>query len=935
MPQLLRRRTLRPAIGLLVFLLLSTQAVWATHNRAGEIRVEQLGEGLTVRATVFTYTAFQGNSADADRDSVLVEWGDGSAEWVLRSNGNIGPSGFPNGEPLPGSNNLKLNVYVAEHTYSGRGRYVIGMQDPNRIDGIRNINNGGSVDVRFYIRTVYTFLDPNFQGPNSTPILLQAPIDEGCTDRLFLHNPNAFDPDGDSLAYRLGVPLEGEGVPVSNYQSPSEFGSQAGPSRFTIDETTGTLSWNTPRQSGDYNAVILILSFRNGTVIDTTVRDMQISIRECDNLPPVVEVATDFCLVTGDSLRLEPVATAPVEEPDQQIRLEVTSPTLELDISPATWDGDTLYHDQPWQRTFRWQTVCEHTARFPYNIIFKATDDFRNTSGRGANLSTLQVATALVSAPGPEDLAAEVGVGFVDLSWASPYACEDAEDEFFFGFSVWRREGSNPFPFDSCRQGLAGRGYTRIANRVTELVDDRYFFADTDLEQGRTYCYRVLAQFVRYTASGRPFNLVESLPSAEVCIQSSRDLPLLTRVDVLSTDDASGQIDVRWTPPLAADLDTLDNPPPYRYTLLRSPGIGTANFTTVPGAGGTFSSFAELQLDTQFVDTDLDTRSQGYTYALDFSADAVSLGPPLPSSSVFLQAGVADGTVNLSWLAETSWENVNYAVLREGTAGFDTIARTPLTTFSDTGLDNGREYCYQIVAFGTYGVSTIMTSIVNRSQELCAVPEDREGPCAPVPNVATVCDDLGDRVADPPFTNSVTFAFPNACEPAPDLALFRVYQVADSSGADRALVAEIDARRDSVARITDLFNVAACYVAVAVDSSGNEGPPSELVCVDNCPFYLLPNAITPNGDGRNDFLVPRSSRFVERVEFTLFNRWGVLVYETEDPELGWDGTTLNGEPVSDGTYYYACRVFERRPDGELQLVGEEPLQGFVEVFREP
>ena len=927
--------TLPTSFRVLLFSLLviaTSTSVFATHNRAGEIRVEQLS-GLSIRATVVTYTAFQGNSNDADRDSVLVEWGDGTQEWIIRSNGPI-VDGFPNGEQL--GDNIKVNIYTTTHTYSGRGQYIIGMQDPNRVDNIRNINNGGSTEVRFYIRTVFTFLDANFQGPNSTPELLQPPIDNGCVGQRFTHNPNAFDPDGDSLVYRLGVPLQAEGIPVPNYQSPSEFGGVGGPSFFTLNEVTGTLTWDSPRREGDYNAVILIISFRNGQPIDTTTRDMQISIKTCDNEPPVVVVANEFCLITGESLTLDPVATAPIIETDQQVRLTATSATFDFPLSPATWNGDDLYHPQPWTRQYSWTTVCEHTDRNPYNVIFKATDDFRTNLGGETDLSRLEVVRIKVSAPPPNDVQIEAENGLIDLDWEAPYVCEDAADDFFFGFSVWRREGSNPFPFDSCMQGLAGRGYTRISTQTNDIAGGRYVFTDDDIERGRTYCYRILGQFVRFTATGRPFNLVESIPSAEVCIQSSRDLPLLTRADVLSTDPTTGAVDVRWTPPLASDLDTIANPAPYTYEVLRSDGIGTSNFNPIPGTLTSFPNFAALAGDTMFVDNNVNTVSQGYTYAIRFTANGSDNGiAPLPSSTINLSVASTDQLNTLNWISETSWENTRYEVLRERTTGgFDTLATLTGTTYADDDVVNGVESCYKIVGFGTYGVSTIHSPLINNSQEVCGIPIDTVGPCPPDLSVATICELLEQQQnVRPPFTNTLSYSFGESCEPADDLRALRFYELTDSAATGQTLLGEVEFPIDSIFLVEELLEIAGCYAVSAVDSVGNEGPLSASVCVSNCPFYLLPNVITPNGDNTHDVLRPRINRFVERVDFVLYNRWGELMYETDDPTLGWDGTNLDGDPVSDGTYVYSCRVFQRLPGGDIEEIAGDPLNGTIEVFR--
>ena len=191
------------------FLLFASMEIHATHNRAGEITYVQIDD-LTIRATITTYT--KASSVDADRDSLEILWGDGTSSTLVRINGS--------GDIL--DNNIKRNYYSGVHTYPGQGTYTMSMLDPNRVASVLNINWPNSVNVPFYIETTFTFLNPQFQGFNNSVILLQDPIDLACVGQRFIHNPNAYDSDGDSLAFEFFVPYQGINDPVPNYKLPDQ-----------------------------------------------------------------------------------------------------------------------------------------------------------------------------------------------------------------------------------------------------------------------------------------------------------------------------------------------------------------------------------------------------------------------------------------------------------------------------------------------------------------------------------------------------------------------------------------------------------------------------------------------------------------------------------------------------------------------------------------
>ncbi|MBL8003044.1 MAG: CotH kinase family protein [Flavobacteriales bacterium] len=68
--------------------------------------------------------------------------------------------------------------------------------------------------------------------------------------------------------------------------------------------------------------------------------------------------------------------------------------------------------------------------------------------------------------------------------------------------------------------------------------------------------------------------------------------------------------------------------------------------------------------------------------------------------------------------------------------------------------------------------------------------------------------------------------------------------------------------------------------------------------------YYVPNSFTPNGDGINDVWQPWASVVdLETFVLRIYDRWGELLVETNDPMKSWDGT-LNGTPVQSGVYAF-------------------------------
>lgn len=103
------------------------------------------------------------------------------------------------------------------------------------------------------------------------------------------------------------------------------------------------------------------------------------------------------------------------------------------------------------------------------------------------------------------------------------------------------------------------------------------------------------------------------------------------------------------------------------------------------------------------------------------------------------------------------------------------------------------------------------------------------------------------------------------------------------------------------------------YNVTVTSASGCTGTGTVVVSLTEA-MVRIPNAFTPNGDGRNDFFNIVTEAPVEIVEFKVFNRWGQLVYNNENPTQGWNGKQNGRDAPSDVYVYY---VIVRTIGGEV------------------
>jgi gliding motility-associated-like protein len=109
---------------------------------------------------------------------------------------------------------------------------------------------------------------------------------------------------------------------------------------------------------------------------------------------------------------------------------------------------------------------------------------------------------------------------------------------------------------------------------------------------------------------------------------------------------------------------------------------------------------------------------------------------------------------------------------------------------------------------------------------------------------------------------------------------------------------------------------------VAVSDLGCVDTTYQFISISEELIYYVPNTFTPDGDAFNNTFQPVFTSGFDPYNFTMliFNRWGEIVFETHNAEIGWDGT-YGGKYVQDGTYTWKIEFKSRVNDKKYVDVG--------------
>jgi hypothetical protein len=973
-----------PLLLVLAALLARPDAARASHIRAGDIQAKvDTTAARNPRRIFFKMVLYTTECQTCvDEKQITIFFGDGTSSCYL----GIDRTPLNNGRrPLPGLSDTSYNIYYFEHTYPSTGPFTVKYVGENRNAGVLNMFD--SRNQSFYIST--TIFITAVYAANHTPVLTSPAVDKAAVGQVFVHNPGAYDQDGDSLVYTLqpsqkatlpadaivGPPCVGYSgnntpvtAPVPSFRYPNDPIITAPdipkqvfydhdpvwvPNNAAIFEISnrkgskGQITWNAPAQEGIYNFAFRITELRRGPLgwseIGNVVRDMQVVVTNTNNLRPLLNIPPDLCVVAGSTV----TGTVTAVDPSGPGSAAPTPVMLfaYAGIKPPATFFQTQSGPPQASGTFTWRTDCSNVARQPYLVVFKAQDTPTGPSvPSNQPLIDEQVWSITVVGPPPRNVRTVAGLTIgglnrAELSW-DPYSCPNAANLY-----VYRKVGPGPPP-GACETGIsAASGYVRIgtlAPGATSFIDDNKDAngVPQGLNRGLTYCYRLYADFP-LPAGGA------SIASDEACVTFAGRAAQLKNVDVETTSATDGQIAVRWTQPRQANGAAFAGTP--SYVLSRAEGLAPTTFTQVR----TFTSLT----DTAYTDTKLNTLDKQYSYRLEFVRTFTNGQPAvtetsIPASSVRTTVVPTNPPTayTVSWTHNVPWDNTARPVTIYRRPASSPVF-TPLATVStgfgggsyvdrDQTLVTGQTYCYYVRTEGRYAPTGYLSSLLNKSQEQCR--QLISPPCPPVLNLqASNCDSLA--TAQPSgstsvYSNALKWTrsnTPAGCDTS--IASYRVYY---RPGATGAFMLVGTTPRTSFLH-ANLPVSGGCYAVQAVARGGGISDTSNVACQDNCLFFSLPNIFTPNGDAQNAVFRPKTNSAVRSVHFQAFNRWGRKVFENtttaNDPVLiNWDGGgPIGGDnagnrssKVADGIYYYLAEV-----EFADAASTKRKYKGWVEIIR--
>ncbi len=386
------------------------------------------------------------------------------------------------------------------------------------------------------------------------------------------------------------------------------------------------------------------------------------------------------------------------------------------------------------------------------------------------------------------------------------------------------------------------------------------FFRDTNIfPEDESYCYQI------------------QIENQCGIVQDLVNLPLHCSIDV-TAEPLPDAIGISWTP--YSDWDEIS-----AYNIYRVDNYDNRETEFVAEVDGSVLSFLDQAISCSgeyaYRIEAVGTLSGALVSAWsDTSMSAFIKERPQDSLNVLSATVSNNNEIEIAWEWPTSTEGLRRLVLeRNDGSGFRSIEEIDLVSNRTSYLDRGvapdtRPYLYRIVGEDSCGNFTASGQIAS-SIHLKGEQGFNQVRLNWNPNLGSELTDLTYEI--------------------------QVYD--EASGAYTSLGNTNDSLTSFIDLNADREGQANCYRIIGLDANGFTRISNE-VCIEMEPQLIVPSAFSPNNDGINDIFYI-SSQFTGEYQFQVFSKWGELIFASEDPEEGWDGTLPTGEQAQEGVYTFS------------------------------
>jgi gliding motility-associated-like protein len=842
------------------------QESFARHVKGGHIEYTYNGPGVSAGSSnyTFTVTVFFSCTTNGPKDNVYLGVYDAATNTSIMnrqiyttSTNTVTKTSVNPCMSNPPAICYQIYTYVfTTDLPANEAGYIVTVQDALRVDGIMNIIGSGNAGITMNATIPGIIQGQNYH-TNNSPHFIFKDTAIVCYQGNFSYQFEATDADGDSLSYSFGnglnvtnaggntstIPPSAPPYPPLTY-GPGYSGTAPLGKDVVINAVTGLIAGTAPSYTGEYVVAVYVKEWRRGVLLDSVKKELQIYVYNCS----LVAAALNNAYINCDNY------------------------------------------------TFNFQNESANSTVSSYLWDFGVPNNSTDTS----------------TAPLPRFTYPDTGFFTLQLKVNTINGCQDSATApvkvypgFTPDFTVTGSCYQSPFLFKDV--SIVKYGSTSLRWDFGDLGTD----ADTSIQTNAAYTYaspmQAAVTFIINSSKGCSATLTKNIGvTGKPAIALAFTDTLICSIDSLPLLAQSSSASIySWTP--ADHLLNANSASPIAF-----PPKTTAYTVTVRDKDCIDSAVVNVRV--------LD----GITVVL--RPDTIIC----KTDSIRLLANTAG--LRFEWLPTTGISN---PAIKNPLVSPQATTTYTLTAYLGKCVAAAKE-TVRVVPYPTakagadtsicFGAETVLHGIVSG-------PLFTWTPAGSIVNTGSL-----DPVVHPLFTTAyvLTNADTAGCpKPSRDTVVVTVLQrIVLNAGNDTSVVQGQPLQLQPVSAYSgplsyswspanwlnnsSIKNPVALINFSGVDSirytvsAGNShgctvSDDIRVLVYKTAPAIFMPTAFTPNGDGKNDSFKPVLAGIAQLNYFSIFNRWGQLIFSTAQIDKGWDGN-INGHFAEAGSFVYTIQA---------------------------